>query len=129
MRPILLPSCLDTLFSAIALGTGVSWTHLSQPAGPAKYQNNNKENHAAVKVETDARTLLLAKDVTDGLNPWRPNDWLVVATTSFSPFETEFVQIQSVVPSGTGSKVTLKPGNELKYYHFGSADPGVPSAT
>ena len=40
-----------------------------------------------------ASTLKLARDVTKGKGAWKANDWIAVATTSFSPFETEFVQL------------------------------------
>jgi hypothetical protein len=98
--------------------SGVSWTHLSAPAGPivpgAKVQSGG------------TKTLKLAKDVTQGAAAWKANDWIAVATTSFSPFETEFVQIDTLKAEGGGTTVTLK--QDLKHYHFGSADPGKPSA-
>src|SRR5262249_45638445 len=105
-------------------GGGVSWTRLREPAGPASYQNSV---NAAVPVKTDDHTLRLNKDVTQGPNPWRKGDWIVVGTTSFSPFESEFVQIDTP-RSGQGipgSEVPLL--QSLRHYHFGSQDPGIPS--
>ncbi len=65
-----------------------------------------------------------------GLAAWQPGDWIAVATTSFSPWETEFVQIQSIskdpTAGSTGSKITLT--QPLAFYHFGGANPGPPSS-
>ncbi|MGH8426446.1 MAG: G8 domain-containing protein [Gammaproteobacteria bacterium] len=99
---------------------GVSWTTLAQPAGT---------NVAGAKVaSTGTETLQLTADVTKGAEPWQYGDWIVVGTTSYSPFETEFVQIASVLsnPNG-GSTVTLL--QPLKHYHFGSLAPSSASAT
>ncbi|MEO8838947.1 MAG: hypothetical protein ABI351_09560, partial [Herbaspirillum sp.] len=72
-------------------------------------------------------TLHLARDVTIGNGAWRIGDWIVVATSSFSPFESEFVQIATINPNNNGgTDLTLT--QALHHYHFGSADPGVPSA-
>ena len=99
---------------------GVNWTHLSAPAGPGQYTAASDKGIAAPVAE-NAFTLHLARDVTTG-GAWRPGDWIVVATTSFSPFESEFVQIETVKPDGAGgSLVTLK--QALRHYHFGGADP------
>ena len=54
-----------------------------------------------------------------------------MSTTSFNPFETEFVRIQKpgVLKDGdrvAGSKLTLDQ-HKLKYGHFGGDNPGVPS--
>ena len=103
--------------------SGVSWTHLSEPAGPAKY---GPASGAGSPVMTDDRTLQLNKDVTRGPNPWKPGDWITVATTSFSPFETEFMQIKDVQRNGSGSTVTLE--QSVRHYHFGGPDPGPPSS-
>ena len=51
-----------------------------------------------------------------------PGDWVVIATTSFSPFETEFAHIASV----DATKTVLTLDAPLVYYHFGGADPGAP---
>lgn len=106
------------------VGTGgVSWTQLSQPAGPAEYRG---KNILAPVPEGGERVLHLAADVRKGQDGgWKQGDWIVVATTSFSPFESEFVQIKDVLPDGTGSMVILE--QRLRHYHFGSADPGLPS--
>jgi hypothetical protein len=99
-------------------GGGISWTTLSAPAGlqvpgaavPAVYNAQNQQ------------VLQLTDDVTQGPVPWQPRDWIVVGTTSFNPFETEFVQIASVTSlGGGGSTITLV--QPLAYYHFGSLAP------
>lgn len=95
---------------------GVSWTTLAEPAGTRV---------PGAKVDsTGTATLQLTADVTQGPEGWQPGDWIVVGTTSYSPFETEFVQIASMLsnPNG-GSTVTLT--QPLKYYHFGSAAPSI----
>ncbi|MEO5764704.1 MAG: G8 domain-containing protein [Casimicrobiaceae bacterium] len=112
---------------------GVSWTHLAMPAGSADYQvdqaetkepyQNFKRIGAPVALGGEL-VLHLARDVTTGRNPWQPGDWIVVGTTSFSPFESEFVQIDQVVAANGGSKVTLKAATPLRHYHFGGRDPG-----
>src|SRR5262249_28177364 len=73
-------------------------------------------------------TLYLADDVTKGKVPWQKGDWIAVATTSFSPFETEFVQLasdpkvaDSGAPNGAKSVVTVTP--PPRYYHFGRLPP------
>jgi hypothetical protein len=105
---------------------GVSWTYLSAPAGdPVRYAAGSGTGSPVA--ENGGTTLQLADDVTQGtgsanVGAWRSGDWIAVATTSFSPFETEFVQIDSVMPTaGGGSQVTLK--QALKYYHFGGPAP------
>ena len=102
-----------------ATGRAVSWTHLRDAAGPTI---------PGAKVPgTGPNTLRLARDVTKE-GAWKANDWIAVATTSFSPFETEFVQLAAdpTQDEDGGSQVTLK--QALKYYHFGGKDPGHPSA-
>ncbi len=107
-----------------AAATGISWTHLSKPAGPAQYQTSGAG--IGVPVENGGDSVLhLARDVTQGSGAWRAGDWIVVATSSFSPFESEFVQIDSLASDGKGgTDVRLK--QALRHYHFGSADPGRP---
>ncbi len=101
---------------------GVSWTHLSKPAGPALYESD-KQAEKVVKDGLLGRRIAVARDVATGPNAWQPDDWIVVATTSFSPFESEFVQIERMDPDGpTGTLITLK--TALKHYHFGGPDPG-----
>ena len=36
---------------------------------------------------------------------WHPGDWIVVATSSFSPFESEFVQIEALSPDAAGEAI------------------------
>lgn len=111
------------LYGAKGVGAhGVNWTYLSRPAGPAKYQTADDNIGAPVDAGGEKR-LYLAQDVVAG--GWAQDDWIVVATSSFSPFESEFVQIESVEKAaGGGSVVTLR--QPLRHYHYGSADPGVP---
>jgi hypothetical protein len=106
------------------LDGGVSWTHLRDAAGPT----SGAYVQGAHVAGTGITTLKLAKDVTKGAGAWRGGDWIVVATTSFSPFESEFVQIDTVTSDGAdGATVTLKSNTFLTYYHFGGKDPGPPS--
>ncbi len=92
---------------------GTSWTTLSAPAGPQV---------PGAKVDsTGPTTLHLTADVTKGDDPWHAGDWIVVATTTYTPFESEFVQIDHVESDGNGSTLTLE--QPLKYYHFGSLAP------
>jgi len=106
---------------------GVNWTYLTEPAGPAKYNSKDPTyiGDVSTPVTTPADELHLLKDVSSGPRAWRADDWIAVATTSFSPWETEFVQVLSVTPEGTGSKVKLK--TKLGFYHFGGLDPGDPA--
>ena len=97
---------------------GVSWTHLSAPAGPPMYEDATQRYGAVVTNGQSGRRIQLARSVSDGSNPWQPGDWIVIATTSFSPFESEFAQIDTV----SGAEITLK--TALKHYHFGGLDPG-----
>lgn len=106
-------------------GDGISWTHLRRPAGPAAYQRTDQGIGAPVDAGGE-RTLYLATDVGKGDGGgWQAGDWIVVATSSFSPFESEFVQIASVGATAGGSVLTLR--QPLRHYHFGGADPGLPS--
>jgi len=104
---------------------GVSWTHLSKPAGPKAYQTSDAGIGAPVESGGEL-ALHLARDVTKGSGAWRVGDWIVVATSSFSPFESEFVQIDALSPDGKGG-TDLRLKQPLRHYHFGSADPGAPS--
>ncbi|MGC1342753.1 MAG: G8 domain-containing protein [Candidatus Binataceae bacterium] len=107
---------------------GVSWTTLSQPAGdPLKF---SKANGVFAPPPKDSNIIYTSVRVDTGKGAWLPNDWIAVATTSFSPWETEFVQIKSLGqdtdnPNATGSKIVLNQG--LAFYHFGGPDPGDPS--
>jgi hypothetical protein len=118
--------------------SGVSWTHLSKPAGPPAAYGAGTGTKVEVAADGDA-VLQLAKDVTQGSGAWGNGDWIAVATTSFSPFETEFMQISGTpMPNGSGgTAVKLRPTDKLRpadklvyleYYHFGGNDPGSPSA-
>ena len=101
---------------------GVSWTHLSAPAGPSTYEDTSQRIGAVVTNGQNGRRIQLARSVTDGSTPWRDGDWIVIATTSYSPFESEFAQIEKV----SGTEITLK--TPLKHYHFGGLDPGLPAS-
>jgi hypothetical protein len=105
---------------------GVSWTYLARPAGPDTYSSTNN----VLAPTISANTLYLANNVSGGNTPnggWKANDWIVIATTSFSPFESEFVQIKDVqthTPTDAepwASVVTLN--QPLQYYHFGGPNP------
>jgi hypothetical protein len=90
-----------------------SWTWLSAPS------------------PVNDSSLEVADDIATGPGAWQDGDWIVVSTTSFNPFETEFVRIQKpgerkVGERVVGSKFTLDQ-HKLKYAHFGGPDPGVPS--
>ena len=106
----------------------LDWTHLTQPAGPAKYNNSSATyiGNVMAPVTGLPNELHLERDVTTGPGAWRKGDWIAVATTSFSPWETEFVQIDAdPVQEATGSRVQLT--EPLEFYHFGGPDPGEPS--
>jgi hypothetical protein len=51
-----------------------------------------------------------------------PGDWIVVGTSSYNPFETEFVQITTVTANVAGGS-SLTVTQPLAYYHFGSLPP------
>ncbi len=88
---------------------GISWTALSATALP----------------QEGGATLHLADDVTKGQRPWEKDDWIVVGTSSFSPYESEFVQItEPPAPDGNGGSVVKT--QSLQYTHFGS---DVPTAS
>jgi len=102
----------------------VSWTHLSQPAGdPCRFGPNSGAGspvtNEGCSVWPGGRTLNL-EDPVD----WRVGDWIVIGTTSFSPFETEFAKITQI--DATRKVVTIE--SPLTYYHFGGLDPGEPSS-
>ncbi|HWX32137.1 MAG TPA: G8 domain-containing protein [Steroidobacteraceae bacterium] len=80
---------------------GVSWTRLNAPAAKG------------------SSVLTLADDVSED---WQPLDFITVATTTYSPFETEFVQISNVTKLlAGGSQVTLM--QPLKHDHYGHLPP------
>jgi hypothetical protein len=115
---------------------GVSWTYLSQPAGNPKTFSKEEGVLAPPPQKANSGVMYTAVKVDSGSGAWRPKDWIAVATTSFSPWETEFVQIDSVKENTDkncgptndqncgASKITLK--DDLHFYHFGGPDPGVP---
>lgn len=111
---------------AVPASKQLSWTYLSQPGGPSKYIG---ENGTAEKVQVPVpvggdTTLHLAYDVSDPKRGWKQGDWIAVATTSFDPFETEFVQlITDPVKDSISGGSTVNLGQPLKYYHFGSLPP------
>jgi hypothetical protein len=96
---------------------GISWTYINAPAGPGAILPSGR-------TEDPTMTLFLADDVT---GDWQNQDWIAVATTSFSPFETEFVKIADIrkadsgAPGGAKSIVDLV--QPLKQFHFGSTPP------
>ena len=105
------------------LGTA-SWTFLTRPAGPRKYQTSADKIGIPVPTRGEFE-LIVAANVFDN---WQRGDWIVVGTTSFSPYETEFVKIDKVEKGVAGTtKITLDPKTPLRHYHFGSPDPGWPS--
>ena len=87
---------------------GVSWTVLRETAAAGA---------------SGGSTLHLAADVTKGQSPWEDGDWIVVATSSFSPFESEFVQIAGKPTADAGGGSTVKTRQALRFSHFGSKPP------
>jgi G8 domain len=111
---------------------GVSWTYLSKPAGPDRY-NASKDDYiksVLAPVTDPPHVIHVAADVTKTPEnthvEWHTGDWIAIATTSFSPWETEFVRIAKLEKESTGTKITLD--QKLQYYHFGGPDPGVPGS-
>jgi hypothetical protein len=110
---------------------GISWTHLREPAGKpvdgAKVEPPPLRKMDAMDKGGD-QVIELADDVTTVTAPgetWQPGDWIVIGTTSFNPFETEFVQIKTVEPNPKTGGSTITPAEPLKYYHFGSEAPST----
>ncbi len=109
---------------------GISWTTLAAPAG------SHVPGAKAPVPDAGSRTLYLSADVTQGKGPqgeaegWQAGDWIVVATTDYVPFHSEFVQIGEVKRGGIkGAKSTIILKQPLKYYHFGSLPPSPANAT
>jgi hypothetical protein len=98
----------------------VSWTYLTEPAGPAKWSRLTSGIAVPVPDNAPDTTLRVAKAVD-----WRPGDWIVVASTDFSEDHQEFVQIESIVrdPAGDVATITLNPETPLQRYHFGGPAP------
>ena len=99
----------------------ISWTYLGAAAGPpGRYGSGaGVGNPTAANGDT---VIQLADDVST--KGWEIGDWIVVATTSFNPFETEFVQIDSF--PGPNMVKLVQP---LKYYHFGFGGPAPNACT
>jgi hypothetical protein len=106
---------------------GVNWTELASAAGPSTYS-------AAANVKapaTSATSITVADDVIANAtnadpvkkgSSWQINDWIAVAGTGYSPFETEFVQIASFGALTSNGRV-INLTQPLKFYHFGSLPP------
>jgi len=118
----------------------LSWTYLREPAGPVTGFSASDGVKAPVPASGNLE-LKLAYDVSptaNGSKGWRKGDWVAVATTSFSPWETEFVQLganatqDKVSGEVVGSTIKIEKGVNtspgLQYYHFGGPDPGAPSS-
>ncbi len=97
----------------------MDWTYLAAAAGPT--------SPAGVKFPAVSATQIkVAGDVTNGGSNrgWQTGDWIAVATTSFSPWETEFVQIKDKPTfDKTSGNTTINLMQALVYYHFGGPDP------
>jgi len=104
--------------------SGVPWTMLAEPAGPpAEYGTVS----GTLAPAASAERLTLSEDVSQD---WQAGDWIVVATTDFVSYNSEFVQIQKPSPSTSavgGSIVPLNPTTTLVNYHFGSPAPNADS--
>lgn len=101
--------------------TGVTWTYLGDAAGPFRYDAAHN-----VKVPAKSDTQIVVKDdVKAKPGAWQANDWIVVAGTGFSPFETEFVKIAGFggVDKNGNRVINLSPSTPLRFYHFGSLPP------
>ncbi len=99
---------------------GVSWTHLSNPAGPSSYGANSG---TLVPVTADANTITVPGQVD-----WSSGDWIAVGTTNYVADDTEFVQISAAPTYDSTAKITtikLNALTPLKFYHFGGPDPGL----
>ena len=95
-----------------------SWTYLSQPAGrPLQFgrafgrrQPGRRQLRISLpQLSGDAAKIIHLADKVD----WLPGDWVVIATTSFSPFETEFARIESV--DATKTVLTLGAARILSF--------------
>jgi hypothetical protein len=106
---------------------GRDWTTLLRPAGdPTVF--NAANNVLSPVMEPDGQTI----HITDAVD-WKMGDWIAIATTSFTPYETELVQLASDPQQDNingGYQITLnRPANVpmgksvLNYYHFGSTAP------
>jgi len=97
---------------------GVSWTRLTAPAGPvAKYGTGTGVQKPALS----ATKLSLPVDISAD---WPADPWVVVGTTDFASYNSEFVQLTTSgprAPSG-GTTYDVKTGS-LQNYHFGGLPP------
>ena len=101
--------------------TGVTWTYLGDAAGPFRYDAAHN-----VKVPAKSDTQIVVKDDVEAKpGAWQANDWIAVAGTSFSPFETEFVKIAGFggIDKNGNRIINLSPSTPLRFYHFGSLPP------
>lgn len=122
------PSGTLRMYGAKGVGPkGVSWTYLGDAAGPTTTYD------AAHNVKRPAQSnsqIVVADDVTQKPGAWQAGDWIAVAGTGFSPFETEFVQILSFGDmTAAGRVVNLSLATPLKFYHFGSLPPSSGTST
>ncbi|HTQ00924.1 MAG TPA: G8 domain-containing protein [Casimicrobiaceae bacterium] len=105
----------------------VSWTYLAKPAGPAKYQATDAGIGSPVDTGGE-KTIAVAANVAAD---WLPGDWIVIGTTSYSPFESEFVKIaagsDAITFANGVTTIKLDATTPLRQYHFGGPDPGRPS--
>jgi hypothetical protein len=101
----------------------LSWTYLREPAGPFASYGQGKGVASPVASDGD-QVIHLADDVGSGASAWQSGDWIAIGTTSFSPFETEIVNIEKVTSLGAeGSDIVLRPQTKLLQYHFGGTAP------
>jgi len=99
---------------------GRSWTHLAAPAGP-ETGFTAADGVSSPVPAGGSKTLQLATAVD-----WEAGDWIVVATTDFVPYSSEFVRIASVTANGDGTTtVTLHDETPLVNYHFGGPAPST----
>ncbi len=97
---------------------GVSWTRLSQPAGPVAGYGPGT---GVTRPSASASQIELADDIT---KDWQSTDWIVVGTTDFASYNSEFVQIGDIPPRTGKTLLNLAPG-PLVNYHFGGPAPSA----
>jgi len=98
-------------------GRPQSWTHLAAPAGP-ETGFTAADGVASPVPPGGATTLQLATAVD-----WQAGDWIVVATTDFVPYGSEFVRIAAVATADGATTLTLDGETPLVNYHFGGPPP------
>jgi len=108
---------------------GVNWTTLLDPAGdPARFGTG--KGLGAPVTELDARAIHVTDNVINATSGWKQGDWIAISTTSYSPFETEIVQLAAdpqVDSVNGGYLLTLV--QPLQYYHFGGLAPSSADTT